>query len=784
MKPPLLPHRPAARHHSAALPCTMRLRSACLLACALAASAAADPLSKDLEIDFFRDAPNRSLKGIAVRSDGRLFDGPAVHDLAGTIPADLLWTMTPAGPARTVYIGTGPEGKIFRVDASKPGEFTAELVADLEVTHVFALGARRDGTLLAGTSPQGTLALLRNGEVAASVNLPVDSVLDLTIHDGAQPFALVATGNPGRIYRVDLAVFAASGIGAEKITDPAELARRGITLFGEIRDRNVRRLLRLPDGRVIAGSAPRGNVYQFPADGGAPLILLENREAEVSDLLAGPDGSFYAAITLSASGTDSRLNPRPGPASGPTPPAAPPPEAPESDDAARTERFTGRGQLVHFPVGGLPESLLTRPNTAFYRLAWHQDDSRQWIIISGGEQGELLAYSPGERRSMNLGATHSAQTNALGAFGGGQYLLLRNNAAGLSVLDFNSTTARTIETRRLDLGSPADLGQLRFGLLRGLASQQLRVEARTSFSSDELEGWTPWTELRHEDGGWSAPNLRGRYVQYRLSLPAGEIRSPLIDRATAYFLPQNRRPQLTDFRLLPPNLGLVPNPEPPPAPGNITLGSILFPNQPAAKDTPGTAARRSSFLNSPLVPQLGAQIVFWSVADPDEDTLAMSFSIAPESTDQWTDLVLLTTDNYVQFDVTDLPEGRYRTRLVAAEQAPRPAAQRLSYTFETDSLIIDRTPPEVLAVEVARAGGMWRLAIEGRDAFSLLEGAEFVLNNGTRLAVEQPVDGVRDGQREKFAAEIPAARAAGATSVEITLYDAIGNSVSRRQPLR
>lgn len=764
----------------------MRLRSVCLLAAALAASVNAAPLSKELEIDFFREVPNRNLKGITVRADGRLLDGPGVSDLAGTIGADLLWSTAPSGQSRVFFVGTGPEGKIFRVDATAPGAFTAELAADLEATHVFAVAAKRDGALLAGTSPQGTLSLIHAGAVVAAVNLPVDSILDLSLHEGPEPFALVATGNPGRIYRVDLAAFAAAGIGTEKITDSAELAKRGITLFGEIRDRNVRRLLRLPDGRVIAGSAPRGNVYEFPATGGAPLILMENRDAEVSDLLAGPGGSFYAALTLSAGSGDTRLSARPVPAPTPAPGATPAPaELPEGDDSSRAERFTGRGQLVHFPAGGLPESLLTRPNTAFYRLAWHQDGARQWIVIGGGEQGEVLAYSPAERRSMNLGATVSAQTNGLSAFGDGLFLLLRNNAPGFSLLDFNPKGARTLETRRLDLGSPAELGNLRFGQLRGLTAQELEVYARTSFGSDEREGWSEWTPLGHEDGGWSAPGLRGRYVQLRLTLPAGKARSPLIDRATLHYLPQNRRPQLTDFRLFAPNLALVPLPEPPQNPANLTVGSLLFPNQREGKDSPSSGGpRRSGFLNSPVVPQTGAQIVYWSLTDPDDDALAATFSIAPEGGDDWTDLVVRTADTYVQFDVSHLPEGRYRTRLVAEELAPRPSAQRLSYTFETDSLIVDRTAPEILAASAIRDGAHWRIAIEARDAMSLLQGAEFMLNNGLRVALEQPADGVLDGLRETFIAEIPEARAAGATSVEIVLYDAVGNSVARRLELK
>jgi hypothetical protein len=162
-----------------------------------------------------------------------------------------------------------------------------------------------------------------------------------------------------------------------------------------------------------------------------------------------------------------------------------------------------------------------------------------------------------------------------------------------------------------------------------------------------------------------------------------------------------------------------------------------------------SARRKGGVLNSPVVPAPGAQVVFWTSGDPDDDTLAATFALAPEGTETWTDLAIETAESHVQFEVGHLPEGRYRSRLTVRELAPRPTAQRLAHVFETDVLVVDRTPPEVLSA-----------------------------------AVEQPDDGIRDSRRETFVAEFTAPRAAGATSVEILLYDRTGNSASRRLPLQ
>jgi hypothetical protein len=81
---------------------------------------------------------------------------------------------------------------------------------------------------------------------------------------------------------------------------------------------------------------------------------------------------------------------------------------------------------------------------------------------------------------------------------------------------------------------------------------------------------------------------------------------------------------------------------------------------------------------------------------------------------------------------------------------------------------------------VRREAGQVVVTVRGRDALSLLDGAEFTFNNGVHEEVEQPADGILDGMEETFVLELPAARLAGATSVEVTLYDSAGNGATRR----
>jgi len=770
-------------------------RRALALALVLSAAcgASADPLSKKVDVDFYRDVSSRDLHGLATRSDGRLVAGPVLTDLKGQAPCELLWCLEPAAGGKWL-VGGGPGGRIMEVAADPLAEtFTSRDLARIGDVQVYAVKALADGTVLAGTSPRGGLYLVRDGKVAARTGLPADSIFDLILADDGKS-ALAATGNPGRIYNVDLAKLRAAGVSEERTTDTKALAARGVTLFGEVTDRNLRRLARLADGRIVAGSAPMGNVYLFEAFGGAPYVAQENHDAEVTDLLPDAKGGYYAAIVFSGGeihpvqatiqvtepveGTETALVPGPTPNPGPSPTPAPGGAARKPKENTlevinaqpQVERFSGRSTLTWFSSEGFPETLTSRPGVAFYRMGRVGD----LIVLSGGELGEMSGFDLKGRLALTFSGSVSSQVNALEPVPGspGRFFAIRNNAPGFSILDFNAASARTAQTKRVDLGAPARLGALRFNRLRDVDPAQLSVSVRTTNGSGEPEGWSPWIAMAENDG-WRAAAPAGRYAEVRLSLPAAAPPSLELDKASLYFLTQNHRPQLQDFRVLSPNFAVVVPPEMP-APVVTTVGQLMQSGEHDGEH------HKSAFLGSQVVASPGTRVVFWTVTDPDGDNLVYTFSIRHDGDASWTDLAVGTRESYAQFDTLQLPEGTWFTRLVATEAAPRPEAERLSVTFDTDDLVVDHTPPVVEDAFVRREPGRVIVSIRGRDALSLLDSAEYTFNNGVHEIVEQPADGILDGREETFVLELPPERLAGATSVEVTLYDAAGNGSTRR----
>jgi hypothetical protein len=761
------------------------------LVLAAACSAWADPLSKKTDIDFYRDVLSRDLHGLATRSDGRLVAGPVLTDLAGQAPSELLWCLEPA-PAGKWLVGGGPGGRIMEVAPDfAAGTFASRDLAKIPDVQVYALKALPDGSVLAGTSPNGGLYLVRGGKVAARTGLPVDSIFDIIVADDGKS-ALVATGNPGRVYRVELAKFSAAGVSADRISDTKALAARGVALFGEVSDRNLRRITRLADGKIAAGSAPKGNIYLFGADGGAPYIVQENHDAEVTDLLQDPKGGYFATIVFSGGeihpvqasiqlvgaveGALPTVGGAPTPNPGPSPaPNGSPTKIKENtleilNASATVEKFPGRSTLQWISADGFPETLMSRSGLAFYRMA----RMGELLLVSGGELGEMTGFDLANRYSLTFAGSVSAQVNVLQPVPGaaGRFFAIRNNAPGFTLIDFNAASARTAETKRVDLGAPGRLGALRFNRVRDIDPARMTISVRTTNGSGETDGWSPWAPMADNDG-WRASPPIGRYAEFKLTLPAASPPTLELDRASLYYLTQNHRPQLQDFRVLSPNFSIVVPPEMP-APVVTTVGQLI---QASEHDTD---RKRSGFLGSQIVSTPGTRVVFWMVSAPDGDNLAYTFSIRHDGDPVWTDIAVDSTDSYVQFDTLHLQEGTWFTRLVAKETAPRPEAERLSVTFETDDMVVDHTPPVIEEASVRREAGTLVVTLRGKDALSLLDSAEFTFNNGAHQIVEQPADGILDGREETFVLDIPLSQVAGATSVEVTLYDSSGNSATRR----
>jgi len=730
-------------------------------------------LSKSQPISFYQQTVERELEGLGIRSDGRIIQGPVMTDLAGDPITTLWWDWESSADPDIGWIGSGPDGEILRMELEvDAGIFKSAVWADTPANHVFVVKSLTDGKLLAGGNPNGALFMLsEDGTLLQQASLPADSVFDILIEEQGE-IAWVATGNPALLFRVDLTTFV-------KSEDALPLADRGIERWGAVRDRNIRSLAFDAEGRILAGSAPSGNIYRFDLTGSPALILLDQESGEVTDIHLADNGDVLATV-IDAKGTARRRVMQSSQVQPTTP------EEEESDEqkpspvpsimeAPPVEKFSGRSDLILLPRGGgLPETVSSRSDLALYRIVPYAGG----YLLPGGDDGELAGYDPIARRALIFTASDAAQLNDMVALADSErFLVMANNPTTLSVLDFSRRGTRRLETKSINLQTLSEMGAVRFNRLRGLDPADIKVEMRANRGRDPMEGWTPWTEAAYVDGGWTAKGLTGRNVQIAITLPDDMAADAELDQATLFFLPQNRKPVLRSFHIVSPNFALQARGTPLPS-VTTTLAQVVN-NSPSGGSTPADR-RRQALMGSSLVPAAGAQVVVWTVSDPDGDNLVSTFSIRHQDEDSWRDLQVANDSDWFQFDRRTLTEGIYFTRLIVEETSPRSAKDRHRVEFSADDLVVDLTAPEILASAITRHDGHWQVQAEASDAYSLLTGMRVVFNNGFAAATAHPVDGILDSTREAFELPIAVDDLTGATQAEIYLEDSASNIATVR----
>lgn len=734
---------------------------------------AAGPFSQSQPVNFYREVTPRDISGLALRSDGRLIAGPILKPLAGSPQADLWWDLEKL--TEDIWlVGSGPDGQVLQVEVDPTGlTYRATEWADAGSNHIFVIKNLGNDLVAGGTNPAAEVVLWNAaGEELTRVSLPADSVLDL-LWDKATGSLWAATGNPGSLYQIDLQQFQDSA-------PDLSLVERGVTLRGEVRDRNLRRLARTPSGDILAGSAPSGNLYRFDQDGSPALILLDQESGEISDILVAANGDIYATLVVATGNSTRRVIQAANVQSAEEPKESGKPETPEPTlsimEAPPIDAFTGRSELIMIPGGtGIPQSLSSRNKMAMYRIAQYNDI----FILGGGDDGEILGYGSEDRRALSFSGSDSAQINDIEALPiSGDFLLLTNNPVGLSRLSFNGSGPRVARTGSLNLQTPSHLGALRFNRIRNLDPTEVEVRMRANRGRDPVEGWTPWVVAEHDAGGWRAEGLIGTHAQIEIRLPDALDGSSQLDQAELHFLPQNRQPVLRSFRIISPNFALAARPPSAAGSSTMTLGQVIgsAPNPTNADDNKA----RQALLSSNLVPQLGAQLVTWTVSDDDGDDFNATFSVRQAGASEWIDLAVDLKEDWFQFDRRALAEGTYFTRLTITEMAPRPEADRQVIGFATDDLVIDLTPPEINQVTVTETEKEMYFEIAVTDARSQIAGLRLQFNNGHAVKLGQPADGILDGRTEVFRTSVTQQVVATATAVEVYVDDTADNLAIER----
>jgi sugar lactone lactonase YvrE len=227
--------------------------------------------------------------GVSITDTGVLMLAPRVQQIFDTEQA-YIWASA-VDAAGNVYLGTGHDGRLFRVGPDGRGA----LLYDAPELDVTALAVGADNTLYAGTSPDGKVYRIgADGRSEVYFDPPDKYIWALAVMpDGA---LAIGTGDSGKLYRVRTAN-----------------AKPEASLLVDTNETHVISLAVDAKGQLIAGTDPGGLVLRVSPDGKA-FALFDAPLREIHALAPAADGSIYAlALSDAAAGARSPSAPAPTP---------------------------------------------------------------------------------------------------------------------------------------------------------------------------------------------------------------------------------------------------------------------------------------------------------------------------------------------------------------------------------------------------------------------------------------------------------------------------------------
>jgi hypothetical protein len=605
----------------------------------------------------------------------------------------------------------------------------------------------KDGSLLLGTGNEGKLIQVHGAQakvVAETKALVITSLAeasDGSVVLGTLPEGKVLKWASGKltewvklkgvehVWQVAFdpktkAVFAATGPEGKLFRIDAN---GNAQVFFDAEEQHLMCVAVAPDGTIYAGASDKAKLYRITGPGRAS-VMHDFGLTEVRAVAVGPRGEVYAIANDIKASSDVPKHSSRSRAQASAGPVSPP------------SKTKGKGKLYRFDKDGSPEELLDNKEEHFVSLAVGSDGKP---YVGTGVEGRVYTVQP-NHNSVLIADTEERQVSALLLTGNNRFLASTDPAVLHPIRSIGGADA-VWTSKVLDAGLRA-----RFGRISWEASGSLELSTRTGGTLVPDETWSDWSRpITAPDLVESPP---ARYLQIR----ARWTRDP---NAT---LNELEVPFVTD-----------------------NLRAVI-------KEIDATSSARKAESSKDVMEASGGPIVEkpnadvklkWKVDNPDKDELRFRLQYRMVGADTWFDMLkpqeTLTKEEYT-WDTGDLPEGRYRVRVVATDERANPPDRVKRHELESGIILVDNTPP---TIEGLRATGR---RVQGTviDGVGPIARIEMSVAGSDQWRPYYPKDGIFDEQREEFDADVSSQVPAGPVMLSVRAYDQANNAVVRNLILK
>lgn len=697
-------------------------------------SVAAEPLV--WTVSSRADVLKGDARGVSIDQDGTISIAPRLTEVYKT-GQQYIWSSV-VDAAGNTFLGTGGDGKIFKVTANGAGT----QFADLAEMNVSALAIGRGGEIYAGTSPDGKVYRIdANGTASVYFEPKEKYIWSLAIlPDGLA----VATGDNGKIYKVKAAN-----------TSP------DASLLFDTSETHIISLAVDKQGNLFAGSDSNGIVMRFGADG-KPFGLLDSSLREIHELAVGPDGSVYVLALGESVGL-------PKAADAAATPAAPEsktvsvdkPAMPGTEPAAKSRYDLSAAKTAVYRIlpDGAIDLLWASPNVTAFSIYAHA--SGNGVLVGTSDKGRVYNVGNDGRETLVL-QTDANQISTIRT--DGKSLIATSSNQG-SMFRFGSdpTGEGSYDSAVLD-----SKGSSTWGRIWWRSSGNVTIQTRSGNTEKPDETWSGWSNTQTDPKGGQIANPKARFIQWRAVLK----NAASLSEVSMAFVARNIAPEVLSINVLPTNVGLAANP-PVQIDPNIELA--------------GMDPVSFGIANPPVPPrrlyQRGATSLQWAAEDRNGDKLVYDVFYKEIGDATFKQLRDGITENFLAIDGQTLADGRYIFKVVARDSPSNPLSLALSGEKLTEPVDIDNTAPVIAAVGTPQVtGDKARVIFEAVDAASYLTRAEYSVNGGEWKTVYAD-DGISDGPRERYTIEF-AMPSAGEYAVTLRVFDVNSNSGNARQVVK
>jgi hypothetical protein len=711
----------------------------------------------------FEEFEKGTPQGVAIASEGRLREGPALDDLL-TTPSTFVWSLA-VDKTGTAYLGTGSPATVLRVEkGAKP--VTLFESKDLSV-EVVRLGP--DGALYVATLPSGKVykldphasvklddqkatvvfdaskfdgakagdsgARLEDGIAADKSDARSHYIWDMTFDAAGRLY--IATGGPAAVYRAD-------------VSKPGTAAK----VFYKSDEQHIRTLAWDAKGNLIAGSDGSGLVYRINPQGKG-YVLFDAPRREITSVAVGADGTIYAASVGDKS--HNPLPPLPVQGLGSVSFTI---VQPGSLQAANASASIPEGTEIYaLREGQAPRKVWSAKDDIVYTL----DAQKDGLLALSGNRGHVFRIqSNGDYADV---AHLDAQQGLCLAQGQGEDVLIGSGNTG-KLFSLSSSEKHEYASDVLDANAVARFGRVEIEP----GSRGYALWTRSGNVEQPVRGWSDWEPVK--DGMVASP--AGRFLQWKAVLERGGS----VGSVGVNYLPVNAAPVVDELVVVP---GARLNPQ-----NQQGVQQSISISLPSANQGAATVVDGSSSAPLQATKDRTAISVRWAAHDDNGDDMTYALYLRADGEQVWRLLKDDISDKAYSFDATQIPDGGYQIKVVASDTPSHSPGDALTGEKIGERFEVDTTPPVVTGIKASAETGECAGAdcskgvtatFDAEDAISPIAHAEYSLDAGPWKFVA-PVGEISDSKREHYELRLPASTFAGKPGehlLTVRVYDRYDN---------